>query len=61
MMIHAALHWPEMQDKCLWPMAVTHATYIHNRIRRQEIGFSPHKLLLRIHWERKKLQDFYVW
>ena len=25
MMIHAALHWPEVEDESLWPLAINHA------------------------------------
>jgi hypothetical protein len=61
MMIHAAIHWPGVHDTCLWPMAVAHATYIHNRLPRRETGLSPYELLSRTSWERKKLQDLHVW
>jgi GAG-pre-integrase domain len=61
MMIHAAIHWPGVHDTCLWPMAVAHATYIHNRMPRRETGLSPYELLSRTNWERKKLQDLHVW
>lgn len=61
MMIHAAIHWPGVHDTCLWPMAVAHATYIHNRMPRRDTGLSPYELLSRTNWERKKLLDLHVW
>jgi len=30
MMIHAALHWPEVEDAALWPLAVQHALHLYN-------------------------------
>jgi hypothetical protein len=61
LMIHAALHWPGVHDTCLWPMAVAHATCIHNHMPQRETGLSPYELPLRTNWERKELQDLYVW
>jgi len=30
LMIHAALHWPEVEDASLWPLAVSHAVQLYN-------------------------------
>jgi transposase InsO family protein len=30
MMLHAAIHWPDVADSTLWPMAVAHAVYLYN-------------------------------
>jgi hypothetical protein len=27
MMLHSAIHWPQVADSTLWPMAVSHAVY----------------------------------
>jgi transposase InsO family protein len=27
MVLHSAVHWPEVADACLWPMAVQHAVF----------------------------------
>ena len=32
MMLHAAIHWPEMAGPSLWPMAVQHAVFLHNHV-----------------------------
>jgi hypothetical protein len=32
MMIHSALHWPDVHDLSLWPMAMDHAVYIWNHL-----------------------------
>jgi hypothetical protein len=42
MMLHASLHWPEMDDKSLWPMALTHATtYMYNHTPNELTGIAP--------------------
>jgi len=30
MMLHAGVHWGEVADLALWPMAVQHAVYVYN-------------------------------
>ena len=45
MMHHAALHWPDVADAELWPLAVQHAVYILNRLPRQDTGRSPLELI----------------
>jgi hypothetical protein len=30
MMLHAAIHWSDVADLTLWPMAVVHAVYLYN-------------------------------
>jgi hypothetical protein len=44
MMIHASIHWPDVSDRSLSPMAVTHATFLFNHIPNTSIGHSPHDL-----------------
>lgn len=41
MMLHAAIHWPDMADASLWPMAVAHAVYLFNHVPHIETGLSP--------------------
>ena len=41
MMLHAAIHWPEMADSSLWPMVVQHATYLHNNVPNPTTVLSP--------------------
>ena len=43
-MLHTAIHWPEMVDSSLWPMAVQHATYLHNNMPNPTTGLSPNDL-----------------
>jgi hypothetical protein len=32
MMLHSAEHWPDVADATLWPMAVSHAVFLHNHV-----------------------------
>ena len=52
-MLHAAIHSPEGAISAhLWPMAVDHAIWIHNRIPRQDTGLAPIKA-----WSRSMLMN----
>ena len=61
MLHHQALHWPDLADVTLWPLAVLHATYVVNRIPKIESGRSPLELFSRKTWSTSKFQDFHVW
>jgi Reverse transcriptase (RNA-dependent DNA polymerase) len=61
MMIHAAIHWPNISDTSLWPMAVRQAAYIHNRFPMMDNGLAPYELLTQSKWERRRLLDLHVW
>ena len=61
MMLHAAIHWPEMADPSLWPMAVAHATFLCNHVPSATHGISPHDLFTRTRWEQRKFHDLHVW
>ena len=41
MLIHAAIHWPNMSDTKLWPMAVQQACFIWNKMPSISTGLSP--------------------
>ena len=41
MMLHSAVHWPDVSDPTLWPLAVKHAVWIHNRLPQPSTGLSP--------------------
>jgi hypothetical protein len=41
MMLHAAIHWPDVADSTLWPMAVAHAVYLYNHMPALDTGISP--------------------
>ena len=60
MMHHAALHWPQVADIALWPLAVLHAAHILNRIPSEETGRSPYELFTQQMWSKSKLLDLHV-
>ncbi len=61
MLHHAAIHWPEVADVELWPLAVLHAVHLLNRIPREDTGRSPLELFSRTTWPISKIHDFHVW
>ena len=61
MMLHAAIHWNDVADPQLWPMAVKHATYLYNHMPNPATGLSPHDLLSKTRWPHAKFQDCHVW
>jgi hypothetical protein len=40
-MMHTAIHRPEMSDPSLWPMAVQHAAYDFNWMPQLDSGLCP--------------------
>jgi hypothetical protein len=42
MMLHSAIHWPEIADTSLWPMLVARAVYLCNHVPNSEVGLSAH-------------------
>ena len=61
MLHHAAIHWPDVADVELWPLAVLHAAHVLNRIPREDSGRSPIELFSRKTWASSKFHDFHVW
>ena len=61
MMLHAAIHWPEVADSSLWPMAVTHATYIWNHVPNSDTGVSPSDIFTKTRWPHSRFHDLHVW
>ena len=60
MLIHSALHWPELADPSLWPMCVAHAVYIWNHVPDPSTGLSPTDLFTRTRWKLRQFQDLHV-
>ena len=60
-LFHQSIHWPEMSQPDLWPMAVQHAVYLYNHIPHERTGVSPHDLFTRTRWPHSKFQDLHVW
>ena len=61
MMLHASIHWPEMSDPSLWPMAVAHAVFLYNHVPQMDSGLSPIDLFTKTRWEQRKFHDLHVW
>ena len=40
MMLHSAIHWPEVSDPSLWPIAVQYATYLYNKVPDPSTGIA---------------------
>ena len=40
LMIHAALHWPKVEDASLWPLAVSHAVQLYNHTPNSSSGIA---------------------
>jgi hypothetical protein len=61
MMLHSAIHWPDVSDASLWPLAVDHATRLFNLMPNPDTGLSPHDLFTKSRWRQSDFQNFHVW
>jgi hypothetical protein len=61
LLLHSAIHWPDVADAQLWPMAVDHAVFLHNHMPREDTGLSPHDLFTKLRWPHAKFHDLHVW
>ena len=61
MMLHASIHWGELQDSTLWPFAVKHAVYIYNRLPKLDTGLSTIDLWSRSRFALSKLLTLSTW
>ena len=61
MMLHAAIHWPDVADTALWPMAVAHAVFLHNHVPNPTTGLAPGDVFTKSRWEQRKFHDVHVW
>jgi len=62
-MIHTALHWDGQGSDAvaLWPFAVRHAVWLHNRLPNSVTGLSPMELLTGIRSDHRDLLRTHVW
>ncbi len=60
-MLHSAIHWPDVADPILWPLAFKHAVFLVNHMPDPRTGLSPHDVFTKTRWEQKKLMDVHVW
>ena len=61
MLLHSAIHWPDVADASLWPLAVDHAVRLHNYMPNPATGISPHDLFSKSRWSQVNFQHFHVW
>ena len=61
LMLHSAVHWPDVADATLWPMAVSHAVFLHNHIPDLTTGLCPSDVFTKLRWEQRKCHDLHVW
>lgn len=60
-MLHSAIHWPDVADATIWPMAVAHADYLHNHMPNMETGLAPVDVFTKSRWQQHKFHDLHVW
>ncbi len=60
MMLHSAVHWPDVADATLWPMAVSHAIFLHNHVPDLSTGLCPSDVFTKSRWEQRKYHDLHV-
>ena len=61
MMLHAGIHWPDLVNSSLWPMAMEYAAYIYNHTPNMESGQAPIDIFTRTVVPRQRLLDLHVW
>jgi hypothetical protein len=61
MMIHFAMHWPQVAETNLWPFAVDHAVYLWNRIPNKSTKLAPIDIFTTLlHFGNNDLQRLHV-
>jgi hypothetical protein len=61
MMIHSAIHWPQVADSSLWPAAVAQAVFLWNHMPDPHTGLSPSDIFTRTRYALEKFHDLHVW
>jgi hypothetical protein len=61
MMLHAAIHWPDVADPVLWPLAVQHAVFLHNLLPNPSNGLSPYECFTKTKIPTRRYQDLHPW
>ena len=61
LMLHSAVHWPDMAGATLWPMAVTHAIFLRNHVPNLVSGLCLSDVFSKSRWEKRKYHDLHVW
>jgi hypothetical protein len=61
LMLHASLHWPEMEDEALWPQAMAHAVYIYNHTPNEVNGIAPIETFTGTLSDGQVLRNLHTW
>ena len=61
MMIHAAIHWPEVDDKSMWPFAVSYAVHLYNQTPNRLTNISPAEIFQRTKSTHNALKYTHPW
>ncbi|CAJ1935465.1 unnamed protein product [Cylindrotheca closterium] len=61
MMLHQAIHWPDVAAANCWPLAVDQAVFLYNHMPDPTTGLSPNDLISRTRWPQSRLTDVHVW
>ena len=60
MLMHSSIHWPEISDPTMWPMAVRHAVWIYNHVPNPKSGLAPTGTWSKTKFPMTKLQNLHV-
>ena len=60
MLLHAAIHWPDVADPQLWPLAVQHAVWIYNHVPFVGTGLSPFDVWTKSRFPLRELHHLHV-
>ena len=60
MLLHAAIHWPQVADPQLWPMAVKYAVFLWNHMPNEHTGLSPSDIFTRTRWPIRHYHNLHV-
>ena len=61
MLLHSAIHWPDMANPSLWPMAVSHAVFLWNHVPSLQTGLSASDIFTKSRWPQHRFHDLHVW
>jgi len=61
MMIHSSMHWPDVDDKALWPLAVSYAAHLYNHTPNKTTGLAPIEIFTRTKSDHTALKSAHPW
>ena len=60
MILHAALRWPDMVNRALWPFAIQHAAHLHNIVPAAGQEWTPEELWTQTQSSHSGLRNAHV-